>query len=438
MANASGQADDSWDEFDEGPHLGGKAPPPDMTHGRSRGHPISVDDDVPPPASVYSSIATSNKGFQMMLKMGWSENTGLGRDKQGIVAPIDAGSKADRLGLGKQAQDDFFAENAASQRKLLDGEAMETESQERKAERAARVAEIEQREAIQQEIMSVFFCEMCDKQYKNISQYEQHLDSYDHQHKKRLREYQDLVKPETKSQVAKRERAREEKALQKLISAANKKNKPECTSPASAAATAPAATSAAATVPLPPSFPPGLRIPPPPPGFIPPLLATTTPVPSAGAAPLLPPQGPHAFAIPPRGMPPGFIPPPPPGYKPPPNATFAPAVPLPPPSAMNPTASSQRYPQTTVPRHLPPGLPPGFGPTAPRSVVTPPVVALQRLVQQTAPVLAAVPSFAAAKEQSKPIAATEAPLVIPGSTGIKLSLSKKLDPKPRQVVNIDE
>jgi hypothetical protein len=35
-------------------------------------------------------------------------------------------------------------------------------------------------------VTSAFYCELCDKQYTKIAQYENHLSSYDHNHKKVL------------------------------------------------------------------------------------------------------------------------------------------------------------------------------------------------------------------------------------------------------------
>lgn len=34
------------------------------------------------------SLNPENKGFKMLKAMGWSENTGLGKESQGIVAPV--------------------------------------------------------------------------------------------------------------------------------------------------------------------------------------------------------------------------------------------------------------------------------------------------------------------------------------------------------------
>jgi len=46
---------------------------------------------------------------------------------------------------------------------------------------------VEKQEAIKNEVAEihkVFYCELCDKQYKMASEFEVHLSSYDHNHKK--------------------------------------------------------------------------------------------------------------------------------------------------------------------------------------------------------------------------------------------------------------
>jgi len=39
------------------------------------------------------------------------------------------------------------------------------------------------------EIVSIFRCDICDKQYTTDAQYQEHLNSYDHHHKKRFDDY---------------------------------------------------------------------------------------------------------------------------------------------------------------------------------------------------------------------------------------------------------
>ena len=48
----------------------------------------------------YHLRASSNKGYQMLLKSGWSEGSGLGLNEQGRTQPIRTRQKLDRLGIG--------------------------------------------------------------------------------------------------------------------------------------------------------------------------------------------------------------------------------------------------------------------------------------------------------------------------------------------------
>ncbi|KAK2571251.1 RNA-binding protein 10 [Acropora cervicornis] len=45
-------------------------------------------------------IGAGNIGNQMLKAMGWTEGSGLGRDGQGIVDPIEAKMRSQNAGLG--------------------------------------------------------------------------------------------------------------------------------------------------------------------------------------------------------------------------------------------------------------------------------------------------------------------------------------------------
>ncbi|KAK2824615.1 hypothetical protein Q5P01_021790 [Channa striata] len=66
---------------------------------------------------------------------------------------------------------------------------------------------------------STFYCELCDKQYVRHQQYDNHINSYDHHHKQRLKDlkqrefYRALA---CRRQRRRREEKREERALRRL------------------------------------------------------------------------------------------------------------------------------------------------------------------------------------------------------------------------------
>ncbi|KAG0597754.1 hypothetical protein M758_12G019100 [Ceratodon purpureus] len=164
-------------------------------------------------ASVDTSLSSSNIGFRLLQKMGW-KGKGLGKNEQGIVEPIKAGVRDAKLGVGKQEQDDFYTAEENIQRKKLEVEVEETEEQAKKREVVAERETKIQNEV--KEIHRVFFCELCNKQYKLATEFETHLSSYDHNHKKRFKEMRESQGGQNRDERKKREQAREEKELAKF------------------------------------------------------------------------------------------------------------------------------------------------------------------------------------------------------------------------------
>jgi len=136
--------------------------------------------------SMDRSLPATNLGFRMLLKMGWKENTSLGKLGTGLKEPLKIELKNDVLGLGKKEIDDWYTDPNNITRKALDVEVEETEEIKLKKKTI-----LERDNARQQELTQIaksFLCELCSKQYQNILQLETHLDSYDHHHRKRLAE----------------------------------------------------------------------------------------------------------------------------------------------------------------------------------------------------------------------------------------------------------
>ncbi|GAB5354280.1 hypothetical protein AAMO2058_000105600 [Amorphochlora amoebiformis] len=203
--------------------------------------------------SVKTPIQSSNKGYKLLQKMGWSKGTGIGRSGQGIVEPVqlkiqDHGMS---LGIGKATEYDEQAEAATANRRLLLTEKKETA--EDVLARVEKVLKEEKKREIVKEIQKVFYCKDCDKQYTNVQQYEEHCNSYDHHHTVRLREMKRLHQQRKMGEKSKRVKAaskREDRALaariakaQKLLkhqsapTAANSNNKTSAPNPTSTSST---------------------------------------------------------------------------------------------------------------------------------------------------------------------------------------------------------
>ncbi|KAI8921647.1 hypothetical protein BC831DRAFT_499015 [Entophlyctis helioformis] len=181
-------------------------------------------DDELEQSSMAVPIAASNKGFRLMLKLGWTVGTGLGVSGSGRLDPVPILAKDDLLGLGRAEQmRSFHVESTRRKATEMERIAAETDS-----ERAEREAKVRKTESIKEEIKAVqaaFYCALCDKQYTKISEYETHLSSYDHHHKKRFKEMQEMSKRGAllgqrgaggASKAKDKERAREEREMQRM------------------------------------------------------------------------------------------------------------------------------------------------------------------------------------------------------------------------------
>ncbi|KAK9136535.1 hypothetical protein Sjap_007129 [Stephania japonica] len=178
----------------------------------------NLDLDNVEQASLDTQLTSSNVGFRLLQKMGW-KGKGLGKNEQGIVEPIKAGIRDPKLGIGKQEQDDFFTAEENIQRKKLDVELEETEEHAKKREV---VAEREQKiQSEVKEIHKVFYCDLCNKQYKLAMEFEVHLSSYDHNHRKRFKEMREMHGNSSRDDRQKREQLRQEKEMAKFVQLAD-------------------------------------------------------------------------------------------------------------------------------------------------------------------------------------------------------------------------
>lgn len=66
------------------------------------------------------------------------------------------------------------------------------------------------------EIRKVFFCDLCNKQYKLAIEFEAHLSSYDHNHRKRFKEMREMHGSSSRDDRQKREQQRQEREMAKF------------------------------------------------------------------------------------------------------------------------------------------------------------------------------------------------------------------------------
>ncbi|KAI8800926.1 hypothetical protein BJ742DRAFT_839465 [Cladochytrium replicatum] len=173
-----------------------------------------------PAASMDTHIPESNAGYKLMLKMGWVKGSGLGRLAQGRVDPIRIDLKIDTLGLGRSEMYDQWHAESTAKAKSLTSELIAQESEER---RLLRESQVSKKESVKEELkatLAAFYCALCDKQYKKVAEYESHLSSYDHHHKKRFMEMQQAHRAGPSKRKRDKEKEREEKELERLRAAA--------------------------------------------------------------------------------------------------------------------------------------------------------------------------------------------------------------------------
>ncbi|KAI0296588.1 hypothetical protein BC826DRAFT_1003781 [Russula brevipes] len=175
--------------------------------------------------TVDTKIKNTNKGFEMLSKLGWVEGQCLGLSPDARIDPIPFHVKNDATGLGKTSQDFRMIETTVSQRRELDSERQRNETEEQRKAREGNVARLAALQTEISEVLRPFYCTVCDKQFQNVAQYDEHTNSYAHHHKIRFRDMQNTqrAKQNTREEQDKRkekERKREEKELRKIAAAA--------------------------------------------------------------------------------------------------------------------------------------------------------------------------------------------------------------------------
>lgn len=141
-------------------------------------------------ASVDVPLDASCRGFGLLQRMGWVQGRGLGRHGTGIVEPVRLAQQEATLGLGKAREYEAVAEDATAERRATTAELIAREADDAEAQRR-REAKVHETDRIQSALHAAtreFYCDVCHKQYKLVTEFDAHLSSYDHHHKKRFAE----------------------------------------------------------------------------------------------------------------------------------------------------------------------------------------------------------------------------------------------------------
>jgi len=134
------------------------------------------------------------------------------------VDPIRLTSTLGKLGVGKLEEDERYTSNI--KRKEL-----ETEREQDTDSSRLREAKVVKERQITEEIKEAtksFYCKLCNKQYNKAMEYETHLVSYDHHHKKRFQDMKQMSKLQGVAySQKKKEEQKEQQEINKRIQAAN-------------------------------------------------------------------------------------------------------------------------------------------------------------------------------------------------------------------------
>jgi len=152
-------------------------------------------------ASMSTPLSGENRGYILLRKMGWRENSGLGKHGDGLLEPVRLREIhfGTTIGLGKDSEYATAAKEATEARREMLSERIDRESVEERQQREAAHARQECIRSAREAEIQCFYCDVCDKQYVKVTEYENHLSSYDHHHKKRFKEMREAEKARAKA-----------------------------------------------------------------------------------------------------------------------------------------------------------------------------------------------------------------------------------------------
>ncbi|XP_026885586.2 G patch domain-containing protein 8 isoform X1 [Electrophorus electricus] len=177
-------------------------------------------------ASLDKPIESDNIGHRLLQKHGWRLGQGLGKTMQGRTDPVPIILKYDVMGMGRMEMEMDYAEDATEKRRVLEVEKEDTEELRQKYKDYA-----EKEKAIAkalEDLRANFYCELCDKQYQKHQEFDNHINSYDHAHKQRLKELKQREFARNVSSRSRKDGRKQEKMLRRLHELAEQRKQQDC------------------------------------------------------------------------------------------------------------------------------------------------------------------------------------------------------------------
>uniref|UniRef100_A0A8C2WAW2 G-patch domain containing 8 n=1 Tax=Chinchilla lanigera TaxID=34839 RepID=A0A8C2WAW2_CHILA len=177
-------------------------------------------------ASLDKPIESDNIGHRLLQKHGWKLGQGLGKSLQGRTDPIPIVVKYDVMGMGRMEMELDYAEDATERRRVLEVEKEDTEELRQKYKDY-----VDKEKAIAkalEDLRANFYCELCDKQYQKHQEFDNHINSYDHAHKQRLKDLKQREFARNVSSRSRKDEKKQEKALRRLHELAELRKQAEC------------------------------------------------------------------------------------------------------------------------------------------------------------------------------------------------------------------
>ncbi|KAK3520559.1 hypothetical protein QTP70_026494 [Hemibagrus guttatus] len=177
-------------------------------------------------ASLDKPIEPDNIGHRLLQKHGWKLGQGLGKTMQGRTDPVPIIVKYDVMGMGRMEMELDYAEDATEKRRVLEVEKEDTEELRQKYKDYA-----EKEKAIAkalEDLRANFYCELCDKQYQKHQEFDNHINSYDHAHKQRLKELKQREFARNVSSRSRKDGRKQERMLRRLHELAEQRKQQDC------------------------------------------------------------------------------------------------------------------------------------------------------------------------------------------------------------------